>query len=412
MRIIMPSRILISLIFFSLASLPASGQEWARFRGPNGTGVSTATLPAKWTDADYRWKTALPGSGHSSPVLWGERLFLTAGEDKTGQRIALCVGTRDGAVLWRKNVDGHRYPLHRRNSIATATPAVDDKHVYISWAVPEKCELIALDHDGKLVWQADLGRFKGNHGFGSSPIVVGKLVVLANDQDGAGFLIALDRDTGKERWKIFRESGNATYATPCVYKSKDAGELLIFTNWKHGITAVEPESGKIRWELSCFAPKLQERSIASPVVAGNLILGTCGFVTGQKHFVAVRPEDKSAKEVWRLEKAVSYLPTPLVNNGHIYLCSEAGIATCLDAATGKQLWQERLGNKFSASPVSAGNQIYCVADDGTVYVLAAANKFQLLGKSSLGEPTQSTPAIAGGTIYFRTPGHLFALTGK
>src|SRR5262249_40497647 len=155
------------------------------------------------------------------------------------------------------------------------------------------------------------------------------------------------------------------------------------------------------WELSCFAPKMQERSVASPVIAGDLVLGTCGFVTAQKHFVAVRPEGDSAKEVWRLEKAVSYLPTPLVKDGRIYLCSEAGIATCLAAATGKLLWQERLGNNFSASPVSAGNQIYCVADDGTVYVLAAAEKYQLLGKNSLGEPTQSTPAIAGGRIYFR-----------
>jgi outer membrane protein assembly factor BamB len=403
---------LIPVLLIALAGQPAAGQEWARFRGPNGTGVSAATLPAKWTDADYRWKTALPGSGHSSPVLWGERIFVSAGDDRTGQRIALCLSTRDGAILWRQNFDAAHYSMHRRNSVATATPAADDKHVYFSWAVPEKCEVIALDHAGKLVWQADLGRFKGNHGFGSSPIVVGKLVVLANDQDGAGFLIALERDTGTVRWKTPRQSGNATYATPCVYRPKDGDELLIFTNWKRGITAVEPESGKIRWELSCFNPRLQERSIASPVLAGDLILGTCGFVTAQKHFVAVRPDGKDAKEVWRLEKAVSYLPTPLVKDGRIYLCSEVGIATCLDAATGKQLWQERLGNNFSASPVAAGDRIYCVADDGKVYVLAAAEKFELLGKSSLGEPTQSTPAIAGGTIYFRTPGHLLALAGK
>jgi outer membrane protein assembly factor BamB len=392
--------------------VPVSGQEWARFRGANGAGVSAASLPVKWTDADYRWKAELAGTGHSSPVLWGERLFVTAGDNKTGQRIALCLSTRDGSVLWRQDFDAARYSMHARNSIATATPAVDEKHVYFSWAVPEKCELIAVDHAGKLAWQADLGRFKGNHGFGSSPIVVGKLVVLANDQDGAGFLVALDRDTGDVRWKIPRKSGNATYATPCVYKPKDGGELLIFTNWKHGITAIEPESGKIRWELSCFDPKSQERSIASPVIAGDLIVGTCGFVTAQKHFVAVRPEGKEVKEVWRLEKAVSYLSTPLVKDGRIYLCSEVGIATCLDATTGKQLWQERLSNNFSASPVLAGNQIYCVANDGTVYVLAAADQFRLLGRSSLGEATQSTPAIAGGTIYFRTPGHLFALGGK
>jgi outer membrane protein assembly factor BamB len=181
------------------------------------------------------------------------------------------------------------------------------------------------------------------------------------------------------------------------------------------VTAVDLKTGNVAWEISVFDVNKQERSIASPVIAGDLILGSCGFVTAQKHFVAVRPPAKDGerpKEVWRLEKKVSYLPTPLVKGDRIFLCSEEGFATCLDVKTGKQIWQERIGDGFSASPVCAGDRIYCVSNDGVVVTLAASDKFQVLGQSPLGEPTQSTPAISGGRMFLRTEGHLIAVGKK
>ncbi|MGE3808853.1 MAG: PQQ-binding-like beta-propeller repeat protein, partial [Gemmataceae bacterium] len=340
-------RCLLSLSIVAGLCPLAQVQEWARFRGPNGTGLNDAQLPAKFTEKDFLWKAKVPGAGHSSPVLWGERIFVTSADSKTGDRLVLCYGAKEGNLLWQRKLDGSKYKMHRRNSIATSTPAADEKHVYISWGVPEECLLMALDHNGKDVWKTPLGPFKGNHGFGASPIVFQDMVVMGNDQDGKGYLIALDRDTGKERWKLPRDSGNATYSTPCVYQPKGQDPLLIFTNWQRGVSAVDPKNGKLVWELSCFQPELPERAIASPVIAGNLILGTCGFVTKQKHFVAIDPNKGQPKEVWRVEKAVSYLPTPIVKNGRVFLCSELGIASCLDPATGKLIWQERLNDDFS-----------------------------------------------------------------
>jgi outer membrane protein assembly factor BamB len=192
----------------------------------------------------------------------------------------------------------------------------------------------------------------------------------------------------------------------------DRPPVLVFTNWQHGITAVNPVTGTVAWELSVFDTRKQERAIASPVVAGDLVLGTCGFVTAQKHLVAVRPGTDGPREVWRLERAVSYLPTPLVKGDLVFLCSERGVATCLQAATGTVVWQERLPAEFSASPVCAGERLYCVSNDGDVYVLAASATYRQLARNALGEPTQSTPAVASGRLYFRTASHLMCLGGS
>jgi outer membrane protein assembly factor BamB len=240
------------------------------------------------------------------------------------------------------------------------------------------------------------------------------LLIVPDDQDDTGSLIALDRQKGEVRWKVPRKSGNATYSTPCVYQAEGRPAELIFTNWQHGITAVDPDTGKINWEASVFDVDKKERAIASPVIAGDLILGTCGFVTAQKHLVAVRPDPKGEKavEVWRLERAVSYLPTPLVKDRWIFQCSEQGLASCLEAATGKLLWQERLNGDYSASPVLVGDRLYCVSQEGEVVVLAASDQYRLLARNPLGEGTQSTPAVANGRLYFRTYSHLIAIGGS
>ncbi len=395
----------------------ADAQEWARFRGPNGTGLNPASVPTRWTDNDYTWKVPLPGVGHSSPILWGDKVFLTAGEPKTGKRLVLCLNAVDGRTLWSREYEAKTYHTHQRNSFATATPAADEQHLYVSWATPDQYSVLALDHQGEKLWQADLGPYKSQHGFGVSPIVFEDLVIVPNEQDGTGAILALEARTGKVRWKLERQGKNATYSTPCVYQPANGPAELIFTNWQHGITAVDPRTGKVNWELSVFDTKRPERAIASPVVAGDLVLGTCGFVTAQKHFVAVRPgtpgpQGAKPQEVWRLERAVSYLPTPLVKGDLVFLCSEQGMATCLNASSGKLLWQERLNGNFSASPVCAGDHLYCVSNDGEVVILKASDKFELVARNGLGEATQCTPAVAGGRIFFRTQAHLICIGGK
>jgi outer membrane protein assembly factor BamB len=398
-----------------LVSAFVHAQEWPRFRGANGAGVSTTRFPVSWTENDYLWKVPLPGRGNSSPIAWENLVYITASADKTGKRFVLCLDTATGKTTWTREFDDAAYPLHDRNRIATSTPTIDAQRIYLTWATPKHYLVQALDRKtGKDIWSTDLGPYVSQHGFGASPILYEDLLILSNEQDKKGSLHALDCKTGKEVWMITRNSGNATYSAPCIYQPTDQPASIIFTNWQHGITAVEPRTGKVQWERSVFEPKKQERAIASPIIAGDLVIGTCGFVTGQKHFVAVRPSnDGKAREVWRIEKAVAYMPTPIVKGERIYACSELGIFSCIEAATGKLIWQERLADhQFSASPVLAGDAIYCTANDGAVFVLAASDTYQLLGQSQLGEATQSTPAICAGRMIFRTEWHLLAIAAS
>lgn len=387
--------------------------DWSRFRGPNGNGVADVTLPDVVTEKDVAWRIKLPGLGYSSPVVHGSTAFVTSADPKTGKRFVTAVSVAEGKVLWTDESAGAVYRTHKRNSAATSTPVVDRDRLIVAWGTPEALTISAFSHSGGKLWSADLGPVKSQHGFGVSPILHDGMVILPNDQDGGGTLIALDAATGKTKWSLPRKGKNATYSTPCVRTRADGKAELVFTNWQHGITAVDPATGKVNWEVSVFEPDKNERAIASPVVAGDLVLGTCGFVSAQKHLVAVRPDDKGgAKEVWRLERAVSYMPTPVVKGDRLWQISEAGIASCLDVGTGKVIWQERVGGNFGGSPIWVGGNIVAVSVEGKLVTLAAADQYRKLGEFDLGEPSQSTPAVAGARVLVRTERSLVCLQGK
>ena len=242
----------------------AEAQEWTRFRGPNGSGVSTAaTVPVRWTAQDCNWKIELPGVGHSSPVLWGERLFVTSADEKTGKRFLLCLRVRDGERLWSREFAGERVGKHADNSFATATPAVDSQHVYVCWGNAREYLVAALDHDGKEVWRADLGQFRSGHGFGPSPIVHGDVLVVPCDQDGPSALFGLERTTGKVLWKVPRRS-KATYTTPCVYQPKGRPDELIVTSYEHGISSIDPKTGRVKWNSRSSTSGILKRPSARP----------------------------------------------------------------------------------------------------------------------------------------------------
>jgi outer membrane protein assembly factor BamB len=396
----------------ALAGTRAGAEHWPRFRGPNGSGVSTANIPAKWTDDDYAWQVALPGKGHSSPVVWGERLFVTSGDEKSGTRIVLGLEADTGRRLWTREFRSQTHGKHSLNSFASATPAADEKRLYVAWATPKEYVVLALDHEGNELWRRDLGPFKTGHGFGTSPIVWDDLLVVPNEQDGESSLVALATADGKVRWQVRRDS-QVTYSTPCVYQPKGRPAELIFTNWTYGITAVNPRDGKTRWETRVFSKDHLETAIGSPVVADDLVLGTCGYLGKGNHTVAVRPVGEpgsgKAEEVYRVERGAPLTTTPLVVGDLLFLWSDEGIATCADATSGRQHWQRRIGGTFYASPVGAGKHIYCTSVDGEVVVLAAAKTFEQLARVSLGEPSNATPAIARGKMFLRTESKLMAL---
>ncbi|HMF18715.1 MAG TPA: PQQ-binding-like beta-propeller repeat protein [Gemmataceae bacterium] len=389
----------------------SSAQEWTRFRGPNGSGISSANLPVRWTEKDFNWKVKLPGRGHSAPVLWGQRIFVTSGDDKTGLRILLCLDARDGKQLWRKDFPGPLSGKHEDNSFASATPAVDDRHVYVSWANAREYLVIALDHAGKEIWRVDLGPFRSGHGFGASPIVYEDLVIVANDQDGDSSVLALQRTTGDVRWKVPRKS-KSSFATPCVFKPNGKPAEVIFCCYEHGLTAIDPATGKITWERDVFAKGHIESTIASPIVSGDFVLGTCGWLGVNYETVAVRPYSPNPKKsdtVYRMEKIAPLVPTPLVKDDLLFLWNDRGVVTCANLKTGEVFWKERVPGSYYGSPVCAGDKLYCMSREGEVVVLAAARKFRLLGRNLLGEGSHSTPAIVGRTMYLRTFSHLISI---
>ncbi len=425
-----PLSIFLSLLAIQLlafAPFADAGENWPRFRGVNGQGVSAMRVPAKWSDNVIRWKIALPDVGHNSPVVWGKKVFLNCADAKGHKRLVICIDGDTGNQLWSRSFKTDTHKKHKFNSYATSTPACDAERVYACWATGGRIQMVALDHAGKDVWQRDLGPVKGGHGFGASPSVVGELVVLNNDQDGNSSLIALNRATGKTVWEIPRQSKRLTYSTPVLFESATSGKQLIFTNWTHGVTAIDPSNGKQLWELDVFAKPSPERAIGSPIIAGDYVIATCGFVTKKKHIVAIKPSERAgkggdraspiiaAKEMWRIERSVPHVPTPLFVDGLVYFWDEGGVVTCVEWKSGDVVYRERVEgvqDKFYVSPVCAGNVIFGIAREGKVIALAKGREFKVLAVNDLDELTNGTPAIANGNMYVRTSGHLICVKGE
>lgn len=400
------------MLAWCLAIAVSSAQEWTRFRGPNGAGISESTkIPANWTDADYNWKAELPGIGHSSPVLWGDKIFLTSADETNATRYVLCVSTVDGKIVWQKEYSSTLHNKHERNSFASATAAVDEDHVYVVWSAPETYSILAFTHDGQQAWTRDLGPYVSQHSCGTSPIVYKDMVIIGNDQDGESSLIALNRNDGETIWNVPRNHKHVAYSTPCVLSEPGAPDLLIFNSAAHGISGVDPLSGKTLWELAVF----DKRSVSSPVVAGGLIYGSCGSGGGGNYLVALRPpkDFSGTPEIaYRIEDAAPYVPTVVTNGDQVFLWSDKGIVSCVNVADGTVLNKKRIGGDYSGSPIRVQDRLYCIADDGQVVVLSANKELDVLAKIALGEPCRSTPAVAGDRIYFRTYSHLFSLGGK
>lgn len=432
----------LAISFAALSFLGSSavraGSDWPRFRGPNGSGVAEgAEVPTQLGPATQAWSVEIPGTGHGSPVLFGDRIFLLgaeagetaappagAGKGKAKGKgkgkgggakpyrwLALCLDRKTGETLWAKRFDQRVFKGHRFNSAASSTPAVDADRVVFSWGTADQLTVVSLSHEGEIQWQEDLGPVVGGHGFGGSPILYRDLVVINNDQEKRnGSLLALDAATGEVRWTVDRRSERISYSVPCVYEA-DGKEWLVFTNWQHGFTAIDPVDGSVHAEKSVFYLETNERAISSPVVAKGLVIGTCGFTANPKHCVAMRLSGGEWEEVWRIERSVPHIPSVIAVGDHTYLIDDAGIGTCVETATGKEVWRERIpgveGSVFG-SPVSDGKNLFFADESGNVHVVAASPEFNPVATNRLGELCRTTPAIAGGTIYVRTETRLGA----
>lgn len=404
----------------SLAALfissPVTAEEWNRFRGPNGAGVSDATtVPTEWTDNDYNWEINLPGKGHSSPVAWGASIFVTSADEKSKTRTLQCFNVVDGEEVWRKNISFEPYKQQKNNSYASSTPTVDADHVYVLWHSKVASPLIAYDHKGEKVWEYDLGPYLHGQGGATSPIVYRDIVLAAHDHKNDSFLVAVDRMTGKERWKIPREGKRACYGTPCINSPEDRPAEVIFSHCYEGIIGVDPKTGHQNWHIDVFG-RASQRALGSPIIAGNLVVASSGGVGGERQVVVVDPQISGGKvqvkEAYRVVRQAPHVPTPLVYRDWMFLWSDTGIATCVERNSGKVVWQKRIGGNFYSSPICIDGKLYCVDLDGEVVVIAASNNYELLSRNSLGQPSRATPAVSNGALLIRTESQVISIGGK
>ncbi|MDP7204222.1 MAG: PQQ-binding-like beta-propeller repeat protein [Pirellulaceae bacterium] len=402
-----------------MVSSLAHSQEWTRFHGPNGQGVSTLkSFPAQWTDKDINWKAELPGIGHSSPVVWGDQVYLFSADPKTAERYVLGIHAKDGRIVWNRTFKSEVHHLHQRSSFASCTPAVDEERVYVAWSTPTVTTFKAFTHAGDEVWSVDLGRWESQHGFGTSPMIYKDLVILSNSQQanklkegqkpGESFMMAFDRRTGELRWKVARVSVNVCYSVPCIYTPKGGEAELICTSTGNGMFSLNPETGEQNWAV---ADAFSMRTVSSPLIVGGLLYGSTGSGAGGNYLVGIRP-GKSAEVAFKIDRQAPYVPTSVASGNLMFLWYDKGIVTCIDARNGNVHWRERLDTAFSGSPIRVGDKMFCVDETGVVWVVAAEKQYKLLGKYPLGEESRSTPAVSGGQMFLRTYSHLIAVGAK
>ena len=411
----------LALLILAVFAAQSAAQEWTRFRGPNGMGESeTTTIPAGWTDATDNWKITLPGKGHSSPVLWGEKIFLLSADPETAERYVLCINAADGKQIWRRSYPGVKHHLHANSSFASSTPACDANQIYVAWSDPEFTRLMALDHDGNEKWTINLGPWVSQHGFGSSPMLYQDLIVVnCSQEDSKGtdprlpkesFIVAVERDSGKIRWRRERKIESASYSVPCVRKNEKGQDELLCCTQAEGIFALDPKTGNENWSLPTA---FTMRTVSSPLPLGGLIFGSTGKGAGGHYVVAMRPGAEPKVE-YEIRRDAPYVPTPVAKGELLFLFEDRlGHVTCINIADGKIVWTKpRVASAFFGSPVRAGDKLFCVDNQGTVICLAAEPQFKELGRTPLGEECRSTPAIANGRMYVRTISHLQCVGGK
>jgi len=397
------------LLSFTLLSSIAAAQNWDRFRGPNGAGQSDDnSIPAAWEPANFLWKQPLTGIGHGSPVVWGDRVFLMSA-DTPGTQIVSAFDARTGAVLWQKKLEAAAYHVHNLNSLASSTPAVDADRLYVLWLNNGVANLAAFTHSGDLLWRREIGPFEERHGFGISPVVVGDLVYVSRESGAESALAAYDTKTGEERWSIPHEPNTTAFSTPCLLDSAAPQKLLLATNTSAGLIAADPLTGKVAWQG--LAEDLDQRCIASPIVAGDVVLVGCGQGGKGKLLVAVRPGSDGAppQEVYRLKQAMPQVPTPIVVGELLLAVSDNGVASCYDVHTGKLHWRQRIGGDYHSSPIRLGNRILAISRQGDAVVLAADPEFKELARNKLGELVVATPAVANHRLYVRTDSNLICI---
>jgi outer membrane protein assembly factor BamB len=390
----------------ALALLPAlaAGEDWPQFRGRDGQGHSAETgLPTVWSESEnIAWKTPIPGLGWSSPVVHGKLVWLTTAIEESGSLRAVAIDRGTGAVV--HDVEVFRKPdlgrVAQKNSHASPTPVLEGDRVYVHFGAHGTA---CLTSSGEIVWKTIL-QHDHRHGPAGSPVVWNDLLIVACDGADHQYVVALDKKTGTARWKQNR-SGETAYSTPLVIQAGPVEQLVSVGGG--AVMAYNPKSGSEIWRCRFDG----QSSVPRPVFGGGLLYFCTGYWTPS--LVALRVDGRGdvthSHVVGRLHRSIPLTSSPLLHDGDLYMVSDQGAMTCVDAKSGHEHWHKRLGGEFSASPVLADGHIFLVSEDATTSVLAADREFKLLATNKLDGRAQASPAISDQAIYLRTDQHLYKI---
>jgi len=395
---------------------------WPQWRGPTGDSVAAGrSLPTHWSRTEnVVWKVALPGRGNSTPAIWKDAVFVTTQQD---ERVLLLLrldrGT--GKVVWQREV-GQGTPrrtgpvgngrFHEEHNMASPSPITDGRRVWVHFG---NGDLACYDFDGRQVWKINLvekhGPFSIWWGHANSPVIVGDLLISICVQDpkggGKSYVVAHDKETGQERWLTPRITGATSepgdsYTTPLVYRRNGRVEVIVFGG--NVLDAYDPTDGRRLWQCQAFQGN---RVISGPTLAGDTVFAVEGM---RGKLLAVKV---GGEVLWKYAGSTPDAPTPVAVNGLVFLATNAGVAVCLDAATGQEVWKERLGNGFRATPLVSGNKVYYLTLQGRTVIVEAARQFKVVARNDLDEETHASPAAAGGDLFIRTRLHLYRIgSGK
>lgn len=376
--------------------LAIAATDWPFWRGPQRNGVAAEQeVVTNWDDkTNIVWSTKVPGRGHASPVVAGEQIFLATALEDREEQCVVAFDRNTGKQQWQKVIhQGGFTPtsqMHNKSTHANGTVACDGEHVYCAFLNHGKVFVSAVDLQGEIVWQREVGPFDAKFGYAPSPVLFQSFVIVAADNRGGGYLAALERDTGEIAWRKQRPA-ISSYSSPLVAEAGGRDQLLI--SGCHEVAGYDPATGDKLWAYE-GAP---EATCGTVVTDGTLVFASGGYP--ERQTVCVKAD--SGEEVWS-NNARLYEPSLLLTKGLLFCATDDGIAYCWSAATGEEKWRKRLGGSFSASPVLCGDQVFVTNASGTTFVFAATGEqYEQIAENHLGDDTYASPAICGGRIYLR-----------
>jgi len=406
-----------------LTLIPALAQaaDWPQFRGPTGDGHASAkNLPTTWDEtANVAWKTPIPGKGWSSPSLYQGKLYLTTavpvdpGSASGGELSlrALCVDAASGRILWNNEVfrqDAAAPKIHNKNSHASPTPLVERDRVYVHFGHQGTA---CLDLAGNIIWKSTDHRYAPVHGNGGSPVLEGGLLIFSRDGAEEPFVVALNAATGKEAWRFDRPGDPAkkfSFNTPAVIEVN--GRKQLISPAAGVVNALDPATGREIWRVRHDGYSV----IPKPVFGHGLVFLGTGY--DAPTVIAIRPDGSGdvtdTHVVWTCTKGAPHAPSPLLIGDELYFVSDRGVATCLDAKTGREHWTQRLGGNYSASPILADGKIYIQSEEGPVFVLAPGTTYNKLADTGFKERTLASYAVGDDALYIRTEQNLYRVQNK